>query len=384
MTTSLFAHLIGRFPTPPEVLTTEALAFVLSRSPLAASAMLNYARASGAPLSGDYTFRSEEGEQDSGRPDLVGRDANGHVLLLIEAKFWAPLTPKQPKAYLQRLRDEVKRAQTTDPSAMGLLLFLAPDKRSALLWSALCDRAGSPTVSTREVGPMKTLHVDEHVAMSLTTWHDVLAALRSAPGVSADASIDADLRQIEGLVQRQDSQAFLPLSLEELEAPLIPRRWRDFDGLIDAACDELLAGGVISRKGLSTGKDRNGWGKYIRIDGTNVLFAKNARLWERVAPTPLWLRFWGTRGAVPARRARAALGDWAHATPRRLYTWYDHAVVPLYVPVGLEKDAVTRSISDAITEVATRLIATPVSSLPTAPTAPTHDEAPDEEADDEA
>ena len=49
------------------------------------------------------------------RPDLVGLDRTmGKECVLIEAKFWAGLTDRQPKAYLDRL----------DPGKA--LLFVAP------------------------------------------------------------------------------------------------------------------------------------------------------------------------------------------------------------------------------------------------------------------
>ncbi len=365
MTTSLFAHLLGRFPTPPEVLTTEAFAFVLERSPAAAAAVVAYARAAGAALPGGaYTFRSEDAELDGGRPDLVARDAASFPLLMIEAKFWAGLTESQPERYLARLASTVAAATAVHgPGAQAMLLFVAPAKRGTLLWSELLRRADLDGSTTTVTGPLRQIAVSDNLVLALTTWTDLLAAVRAAPGVASDPAVDADLRQIEGLVERQDSQAFLPLTTTELSDAMVPRRWRDFDQLVDAATDVLTTAGVVTRQGLSTGKDRNGWGKYIRMHGTDVLFTKHARLWQLVAPTPLWLRFWGTRNAAPAKRARVALADLGHTTPQRLFAWQDHAVVPLYLPHGVEQAVVVDSIVDQIRAVADKIALVPLSAL---------------------
>jgi hypothetical protein len=52
-------------------------------------------------------------------PDLVGATTDGTGVLLVESKFWAPLTPNQPIGYLRRL--PVDRE--------GMVLFIAPEGR---------------------------------------------------------------------------------------------------------------------------------------------------------------------------------------------------------------------------------------------------------------
>ena len=61
-------------------------------------------------------------------PDLVGNDDTDVTRLMLEAKFWAGLTDRQPVDYLRRLPEG------------GMLLFVAPGSRLPSLWPELLRR----------------------------------------------------------------------------------------------------------------------------------------------------------------------------------------------------------------------------------------------------
>ena len=62
------------------------------------------------------------------RPDISGINKNGKEVFLIEAKFWASLTPNQPNGYLERLEEGT------------VLMFLVPNKRKRTVFKEIKNR----------------------------------------------------------------------------------------------------------------------------------------------------------------------------------------------------------------------------------------------------
>src|SRR5436190_207432 len=100
---TLFGHLALSFASHPENLATEGLHFVLNRSPEARRLFLRFLSQAGCALPGDLAFETQAAGDDGAIPDLVGRDADRAEAAIVEAKFWAGLTERQPSAYLDRL-----------------------------------------------------------------------------------------------------------------------------------------------------------------------------------------------------------------------------------------------------------------------------------------
>ena len=102
----LFGHLASRFSTHPENLATEAVAFIVNRSPAMREALRRLFGWTGIELPRLARFRSQAGDDQGNIPDLVGLDTMGAERLFIENKFWAGLTENQPAGYLERLPAE--------------------------------------------------------------------------------------------------------------------------------------------------------------------------------------------------------------------------------------------------------------------------------------
>src|SRR5262245_39667836 len=123
---TLFGHLVTRFGSAQaENLATEGLPYVLGRSAEARRLFLRFLERSGQSFPGDLAFKTQLPNEDGAIPDLVGRDAAGAQVVIVEAKFWAGLTGQQPNAYLTRL------------PVGGLLVFVAPALRFESLWPEL-------------------------------------------------------------------------------------------------------------------------------------------------------------------------------------------------------------------------------------------------------
>ena len=77
-------------------------------------------------------FKTQAADEKGTIPEHVGQDGQEIEHAIIEAKFWAGLTPRRPLAYLGRL-----------PTAGGVLIFLAPARRTDTLWNELIQRCRS-------------------------------------------------------------------------------------------------------------------------------------------------------------------------------------------------------------------------------------------------
>ena len=208
---SVLAHLTGRFVTQAENMATEALAYILCQHPAASDAFTAVARDFEPSLPEKLIFRTQAHGEDGAIPDLIGADANGEPLL-VEAKFWAGLTPNQPVTYLRRL-----------PVGSGLLLFIAPEARRELLWSELVRLS---TVAGLEIGadrPGETVRTVAGHTLALTSWKRALVAVRAGLELAGDHDGLSDLRQLEGLTELQDREAFLPIGPGEFTSSTAQR-----------------------------------------------------------------------------------------------------------------------------------------------------------------
>jgi hypothetical protein len=162
----------------------------------------------GSELPQDLTFETQVSGEGGAIPDLVGRDAAGAEAAIVEAKFWAGLTERQPNAYLDRL-----------PQSSGLLVFVAPARRFESLWPERLTRRRSAgrlvecEEGHREDRPRpdwRITRLDGGRRLALTSWRAVLGALRAGPHQAEDAGPAADVLQLGGLADRMDADAFLP------------------------------------------------------------------------------------------------------------------------------------------------------------------------------
>ena len=126
----LLAKLAPMFGSQTENLAVEALGHILSGSEPARRALSLLLQSGGADVGHIAQVRTQATGDDGARPDLVGSDQDDKERVLIEAKFWAPLTGNQPAGYLRRLAEPRARK----PCA---LLFVAPEMRMGSLWAEL-------------------------------------------------------------------------------------------------------------------------------------------------------------------------------------------------------------------------------------------------------
>ena len=331
---TLFAHLAWRLSSRHEDIAVEALGYILKSEPAlrVMEAVLKEGGADVGTISRVQTQVSGEGET---RPDLAGFDRNGEECVLIEAKFWAGLTDKQPNAYLERL-----------PPGKALL-FVAPELRLRTLWSDLCRPAGVESPSPApEKGVFKSVTTGAGKRLMLISWTRLLDRLEGA----GDSHLRIEIQQLRGLADGVDASAFLPLRQEEF-APEIPRRLVGLRGLVDEATKEAVKEGFADISGLKVTPLPRGYGRYLYMKGAGAWFGIGFDWWARGSypDTPLWLCFeqWGgERNRDHWSMTRTALESLMRKDPPECFVEgkFEQLLVPISLPTGVEYDMVLNVI----------------------------------------
>jgi hypothetical protein len=270
----VLAYLMNGFRDKPENVATQALFHIVQSSVPARDGLSRLISAFGISRR-DISYVCQERTENVGQPDIVGRDENGQVVLMIEAKFWAGLTANQPVGYLNHI----------NPS--GLLLFVSPEVRLQELWSQLLLRMRNrgPTTEGRE-GLGRTATVSDR-SVALISWRRLLDALKESVKEAGDRVADSDLQQLSGLCDQMDTEAFFPLRQEEISDVGHAKRLLHYCELVDAIA-ELARQRAIVRK-LAT----RGTGRYYSVDlrfgELQVILSYSAEVWLKWGISPLWL-----------------------------------------------------------------------------------------------
>ena len=285
--TTLFAHIAPRLTNRIEDVAVEALGYILSNSPAARRALAETLKIGDIEFGPIDRVETWETGSEGEIPDLVCFDDKGEKQVLIEAKFWADLTKNQPNQYLNQLLEE----RQDGPAA---LLFVAPETRLELLWpelSRLAKKEFEVNIIS-ESGPVRsaTIDSDSH-HLQLTSWATLLERMGKAACSVDDTVAAADIRQLRGLTDRMDGDAYLPFGSDDL-ASESAQQMLDVAQLVDDATDHTKKMGWVDTEGFKAVPKETGYGRFIRIGGVETWFGINFGGWARHSNTPLWLSYW--------------------------------------------------------------------------------------------
>lgn len=346
---SILADLCLKFQTHPENLATEALGILLNESALGDAFTRLIAGETAQSLDSPVEFRTQATGNDDERPDLVGFTPDGAGRLVVEAKFWATLTPNQPVGYLKRLQDLVP----------GWLVFVAPEVRHEILWNELLSRMKAAGLNLPSVGASKadlrSMNVGSSVVV-VVSWRLVISTLAAAARAVAHLRT-LDIDQLGALASRMETDAFLPLREPDL-SPSHGRRFYQFTEIIDDAIARAATLGVCKKTGNKTG-GAGYYGMSILIGGYKFFLCVNAWHWGFNAGTPFWLNFDENEQAAWPEMLNRLAPLAAEAPPRLLRDrrYRNLPIIPLRPPVGAEKDAVVDELVRQIQDVARRMSA---------------------------
>ena len=335
--TTLLAHLVPRLTSRVEDTATDALAFILNKSEACRGALNHLLREGGFELEPVVRFETQVTYEDGSRPDMDGYDKNGAKRLLVESKFWASLLNGQASGYFDHLEEE----------GPGVLLFITPDSRLVTLWAEIerqmVDAGKELELIETHENIRKARISDSDKGLMLVSW--TLLLRHMADAVPGDSQIASDIRQLRGLAQQQDDEAFQPIHMEEL-APSLPRRMRWINRLIDDVIRQGRRELEITTKNVRATPQREGYGRYFRIIGVegDFFLGVNYWLWATSANTPLWL--W-IGGKVPVNFDKLR-DKYPSLAEYESYGYYD---VPIRLKTGVEYQAVLNNVVCQIREI---------------------------------
>ncbi len=331
---SVLAYVIDRGALAAEPAATQALAYILNSKPDIAGTFVGTLRDAGIVFEPGRI----EAEQaiEKARPDLTIQDSDGRMRVFVENKFWAGLTPAQPVSYLDNLPED-------PPSA---LLFIVPEKRVATAWDELKTRCSKAGLEWTEApgGAAVTWGRVGCKTMMIASWSQILERLLDGARSKGHDDLARDILQLQGLANREDLQAFLPLRADEVTDQEVARRLINYSDLFDPIINELQRIGVANKKrfGVSHGPYHTGrfFGVYGKFQSWLGVHLKS---WRDYGITPLWCDF---------KSETAITADHFKTNPELIAAAEFYGDGRLYVPIRL-KISVERGrvVDDAVAQI---------------------------------
>jgi len=332
---SLFGHLAPRFASNPEDVATEALCYILRRSPAARQEFIHHLKdVSDVEFSSDLQFSTHKRTDDGGVPDLWGQARDQRVL--VESKFWAGLTRRQSAGYQEGLSG-VKQ---------GACIFLVPEER--------VDNV------ERKINSFGDSDKQEDAVVSVTNWTAVLDTLESSIQNSGEEDrhqILGDLQQLRGLCERLKAEGFHPIRAEEL-GPDVARRQLDLRKLVEEMRETLMTERFDPWTVTSNMRRRTSVYRFKgQLYGTTFFLGILFNLWRDLEDSPLWVKF---REQDLSRRKK--IREVLHGTA----TVLDHPrkerdlLIPLELKIGASRDEVLDHLKKQVQTISGAMSSLPV------------------------
>ena len=329
---TLMAYLIPRLTVQVENAATEALSYILNRSPRSMQALNDLLREGGFGIEPITRVETQVTYEDGSRPDMAGYDKDNVKRLLVEAKFYAALLQDQASGY----------AQQFDEPGPAVLLFICPEVRIPTLWASIKQQIGKQwelaTIDSPSGGRRARL-IGTELQLVLVSWVRLLERMDDLAG---DDIVRSDIRQLRGLAQVQDAQEFLPIRSEELSPGLAHREvW--YRQLVDDVIDAHgVSDGWMHVQGLRATPQWYGYGRYFRFSGVEWIFwfGVNHERWARNGDTPLWLTVYDSN--------QMSMDEIGRAINVQVHDGW----IPIHPKVGVEYDQVLGDVVSQLKLVA--------------------------------
>jgi hypothetical protein len=160
----------------------------------------------------------------------------------------------------------------------------------------------------------------------------------------------ADVRQLRGLADCQDTAAFLPLTSEELTSDL-GRRLVQFCGLVYDAIQRLVDARLADTQSCGPSCGEPGWwGRAFNMHQAYCLLHFSPEAWAQHG-VPIWLKVCGS-DRKPSVAVNAALRPLGNECPPSLVVNSYGAFVPIRLPTGVDRDRVLDAMLAQLRKVA--------------------------------
>lgn len=284
-TDTLLSYLVPKLTSQVENAATDGLGYILEKSELTLKVFNGLLREGGFGGKPIVSVETQVAYEDGSRPDMAGYDEDDLKRLLVEAKFWATLSKGQASGYLE---------QFDDPGP-AMLLFIAPQERIETLWAQIIGQiqeAGKRRLEILEMSDALRCAgvVGQEKRLMLVSWQKLLDHLAAS---ASSEDIAGDIRQLRGLSEKQDTDAFLPVHGEDI-SPDIGRRIRNWNRLAFEVVELGKSEKWLHTRGLIVTPQVYGFGRFFSFSGVKAALwiGVNCEKWAGSEDTPLWVR-WG-------------------------------------------------------------------------------------------
>ena len=331
---TLLSFIAQRHTIGLEDVATDALFFILSHSSFAKEAMSEFLGDKHGPLP---IAKAQPWSTDAhgAIPDLACYDEDGNLVVLIESKFWAPLTHHQPVTYWQGLPAH-KRA---------VLLFIAPDYRvdQGTLWDELevrlRDAGHELSPADRDNGLIAASSKDDQRRLMLTTWQSLLDRMAQRAKEDGDTQACFEIAELQGL------------AVSAIKGDK-PTRDDNLKQLIAESVKRVEQSKWANTEGLTVGQGFDYYGRYLRLGGAFAWLGIDYRAVKQMPEKPLWLSFSGDYEvdiSVKLEDVRSRLKGLAETG----LEWRSGDVyLPIDLPVGADHDKTLDSIVTQLERIA--------------------------------
>jgi hypothetical protein len=284
---SFLAYVAEQYGRKKEDVATDALVYLLKKHRIARTAFHSFvADECGYTLPKIYSVISRTKGPD-GVPDIQISDENGVCCAIVENKFRAPLTEKQPVSYFNGLR--------TDG---GLILFVVPKDRIVKLWSELRSRCEE---ADRAIEPLPGFRFSGQSAkhrLCIVFWDQLIRHLETSldNDEAREAEVSMFIDQLRRVCEVADNETFNNLTSDQLSgagtSALIRHLTWITRELIGRSIDkniaqetkkkEMQAKVDVSDSSLYVGQD-------LLFDGVTAWIGFWPKAWGERLISPLWI-----------------------------------------------------------------------------------------------
>jgi len=342
---TVLAFIVPKLGIQAENAVSDCLYFILTAYPAAAKSFVDYLKPTGVNLPAKLEFAAQmTWDHPGSRPDLLGL-SNGQPRLVVEAKFDAPLTKRQPVDYIEYLPKD----------GAGVLLFIAPAKRTADLWKTLARHCASARIplDPPEESPegLVSARLRHTHALALASWERLIATLLRTIPPDAQPNPRADFLQLSALCDRLLS-GDLPASPALQSVAENDKRDRQLRAVVDKTLRRVVADGHAATRGYRATPGPGYYKRYFSLSGRiNWCIEFNSEYWARYGQSMLWL----TTTITPEAEADYAALEAKLASST--YQLRDQLLIPLLTTHGRSEDEVAAYMAKQAASVAKLLAA---------------------------
>ena len=273
---SLLGQFYTRIKGSQEDIASESLTYILQHSKSARLAINKIIMSDFGLELEDLNYITQNAGDKLERPDISGFDAEGHEVLILEAKFWASLTENQPLSYLRRLKQN------------SALIFICPTLRVRSLFNELIKRIKEAQVNFTTNQENNSFRFDNNKHLKIKTWNEILGMVKLHLVQDNEQALISDIDQIIGFCDTIDSNTFMPIQGDDL-SPKYAKRFSSYYDLIDKVADEIRKRGIADTIGLKATPQRCGYTRYMKTQKFGISLNLKFNYWAEFADTPFWL-----------------------------------------------------------------------------------------------